>query len=814
MIQIRSIHIEEFRGIRSLDLDLSCRSFAVWGPNGSGKSGVVDAIDFALTGNIARLSGTGTTGISVTKHGPHVHQRDNAGAARVAIGLTDPQNGQQATLERCVKTAAKFTLTPDTPEMHAAVEQAQRHPELILSRREIIKYIVAEAGKRAQEVQALLKLDRLDEVRRLLKSTMTKTSGALTTVQSELDNSEAAMLRHLDIPSLLSDEAVREINTRRVVLGLEPIEGFSIASDILAGVSDDDTTPVFDKAGAGRDLETLVALINDHPSLTEAVATLDAALGELGDGQQAIGSLRYLGLVQSGLDLIEDAICPLCDHEWPDVDRLRAHVQSKLDRLQAVDAAKGQITQAAAAVSSALDQVRELARTAQQHATAMTQTELARLLQTWGEELGTIEAKLSSIEGCFELRDGLRGAPLPHRADLGHRLSDLITSVSAIPDQSAELAARSYLTIGAERWGRVRSARAARTKAAAAHTAAKNCYDIYSNVVDEKLTALYKAVEDEFARFYRQVNADDESSFTASLEPSSGKLDLAVDFYGLGKFPPAAYHSEGHQDGMGVCLYLALVQQLLNENFRLAVLDDVVMSVDADHRRQFCRLLREVFPNVQFIITTHDKVWAQQMQMSGLIDSESQAHFRGWDVDRGPAYDAGGDVWASIASDIEKDDISTAAARLRRFLEEATADIAQKIQGRVPYRPDGDYDFGEFLGAVNGRHGDLLKKASKSANAWGNAKGAERIEQLKAERSGILPDQQSENWAINKLVHYNEWATMSRADFEPVVEVSKRFLAQFRCEKCGGTVYVAGRYGDEDALRCSCGAYNLNMRSK
>lgn len=52
MIQVREIHIEEFRGIRDLTLTLDCRSFVIWGPNGSGKSGVVDAIDFALTGNI------------------------------------------------------------------------------------------------------------------------------------------------------------------------------------------------------------------------------------------------------------------------------------------------------------------------------------------------------------------------------------------------------------------------------------------------------------------------------------------------------------------------------------------------------------------------------------------------------------------------------------------------------------------------------------------------------------------------------------------------------------------------------------------
>jgi len=37
--------IEEFRGIRDLNLDLADKNFGVCGPNGTGKSGVVDAID-------------------------------------------------------------------------------------------------------------------------------------------------------------------------------------------------------------------------------------------------------------------------------------------------------------------------------------------------------------------------------------------------------------------------------------------------------------------------------------------------------------------------------------------------------------------------------------------------------------------------------------------------------------------------------------------------------------------------------------------------------------------------------------------------
>jgi DNA repair exonuclease SbcCD ATPase subunit len=190
MIQLEHLHIEEFRGIRAIDLPLDSKSFVVHGPNGSGKSGVVDAIDFALTGNIGRLVGSGTGGVTLARHGPHVHKRDNPAAAIVALTLKDVESGATAVLTRTIADPSNFTLEPDSPAMRDAVAQAQAHPELTLSRREIIKYVVSKPADRAQEVQALLKLDRLDLFRRLLRSALTKTSSDLSSANSELQTAE------------------------------------------------------------------------------------------------------------------------------------------------------------------------------------------------------------------------------------------------------------------------------------------------------------------------------------------------------------------------------------------------------------------------------------------------------------------------------------------------------------------------------------------------------------------------------------------------------------------------------------------------
>jgi hypothetical protein len=235
VIQLEAIRIQEFRGIRELELRFNRKSFAIWGPNGSGKSGVVDAIDFALTGNVSRLSGSGTGGLSVARHGPHVHKRDDASASEVALTIYDAGSGQRSILTRNVKTANKFLLDPDTPEIRAAVERTQQHPELTLSRREIIKYVVAKSGKRAQEVQALLKLDRVGEIRRLLRTVQTKATGSYTEATSELTHAESAFKRHIDLPKVDMSEVARRINGKRSILGLASFDAVTFDTDLQSG---------------------------------------------------------------------------------------------------------------------------------------------------------------------------------------------------------------------------------------------------------------------------------------------------------------------------------------------------------------------------------------------------------------------------------------------------------------------------------------------------------------------------------------------------------------------------------------------------
>jgi hypothetical protein len=248
--------------------------------------------------------------------------------------------------------------------------------------------------------------------------------------------------------------------------------------------------------------------------------------------------------------------------------------------------------------------------------------------------------------------------------------------------------------------------------------------------MEDELNALYEDVQEDFSTFYRTINEDDEVKFTAKLTPSEGRLDLNVNFYERGLFPPGAYHSEGHQDGMGVCLYLALMKRLFGERFTIALLDDVVMSVDSGHRYQFCKLLKTHFPNTQFVITTHDRLWAEQMRSAGLVTAKTSLAFHSWTVDTGPLVESNVEIWDEIAGALAKGKVEAAAAGLRHHLEYASRHLADHLGARPVFRADGNYELGELLPSVLSRMKELCGKAADAAQSWGNAAAKEAAIEL------------------------------------------------------------------------------------
>lgn len=816
MIQIESIAIREFRGIRDLKLDLRAKNFAVCGPNGTGKSGVVDALEFALTGAVSRLTGEGRGDISLLAHGPHVDKRAAPEKSTVTVELTIPSLGKKVTIVRSVKAPRKPSITPNTPDVLQVLQAVEAHPEVVLSRREIITYVLATPGDRAQEVQALLRLESIEKVRAgLLKiaNTAEREIRPLTTAESDAREN---FLRALGISELAKQKVLDAANEKRTVLGLASLVELTDSTSLRDGL--ETQTPATPqrivKKQASTDLKHLKQLIDElgAEGVTQEVEKVRVELTALLADPATADAVKRESFFRAGAELVTAESCPLCDVTWDPV-ALRAHVAEKIAHMQGI-AKKGKSIDAKLlvlgdrlrAIATSAGVVRGHAKLAEPAIPSDSLEQLVSALNGKASKL-SVQARLTDIPALLDDFAEVSAAALD-------TIGKVETYVAALPEPTKLDAARDWLILAQERLEVLREARRRLKTGRERAERAKKISDTYVKSSDDVLVALYAAVEEDFVRLYRFINRDDEAAFQAKLTPSMGKLGFDVDFYGRGFFPPGAYHSEGHQDGMGLCLYLALMRRVQGDGFRFSVLDDVLMSVDSGHRREVCALLKKEFPNTQFVMTTHDKIWLRHMRTEGLTTAQSAVEFRNWTVDQGPTCWDDRDVWKEIDDALNVDDVRTAAGVLRNYLEFVSGELCHRLRARVEFRGDAQYQLGELLPAAVGQMRILLSKGKDAASSWKQQQVLDDLVARAASFGAIVDASNVERWQINVAIHFNAWENLGKGDFAPVVQSCKKLIEAFYCTVCNEAFRVSPDREAMESVRCGCGQTNINLKKK
>lgn len=816
MIKVESVLIEHFRGVRKLQIPMGTQSLVIKGPNGTGKSGIIDAIEFGLTGTITRLTGVGSSGVSVKSHAPHVDSKDNPEKCRVVLDLLLP-SGTKFSVERTVAHHNRPTITPETPETKSALQFISSHPEFSLSRKEILRFILTEPGQRAKEVQELLKLDSVGRIRASLQTASNTSNREEKAAEAAHAKAKTDLLSHLKLQELTKDALLKSVNERRTLLGLSNLSEITADIKVSDGIGSDskDKKRTISKSDCSTRVTKLRTHLDKPWRETSNVKNQGSeAIVSLESNPEILQSLSQQTFFEQGLLKIVNDNCPLCDKEWDKSD-LRVHLQNKVKKGQQASSVKSAIEKAA---TETIQLVRTNASDFEQLTTIAQLLDLAdveKALKEAASQLRDLEASvLRPIENLANAKNAFEGLQACVANSTKTFLNTLEAEVDKLPDLTAEEGAKQYLILADERLRLFRTARSEheiQKKRAAIATA---ILSHFTSVSEKTLTTLYNQVQKDFARYYQMLNNDDEAGFSAKLSPADGSLNFEVDFYGRGQFPPNAYHSEGHQDGMGLCLYLALSKRLLGDSFSLCLLDDVLMSVDSNHRREVCKLLKTEFQNVQLVITTHDEVWGKQLSLEGVVTGKNLLHFRKWTVADGPVVWDMGEVWTEIEKDLGESKVADASGTLRRYLEFLMAELSFKLRAHVEARPTANYELGDLMPAVAGRIKDLFKRANTAANSWNQRDVVTKVSTLSTDFGTKYAATNAEQWAVNASVHYNEWVNLSPQEFRKVLDAFKNLISTLRCDGCKSWFYVLPTKGQPETIRCECGTANFNLRAK
>ncbi|MGJ3244104.1 MAG: AAA family ATPase [Opitutales bacterium] len=707
---VRQIKFEHFRGLPANDFKLRGKSLVILGTNGKGKSAVVDGIEFVFSGQVARFTGAGTGSIS---HDDAVKNVKTAGDPKVTLALS-PSNGE---ISR--KLSSDATEVTDRQAVKEFYDQHPRVDGFVLRRSKILDFVCDQDADRYQKFVQLLGITKVDHLQR-----------------SFVDAERQA--------KSVADRATSAHQTKLAVFN-DPVSGFAPKSlaQVFAHISATVESFELEKLEKWEDLEVRLPLLKAKrpqanrekiDAITRALVSIETPLvSSSEDDVTTVNELRakIAELASSSADAPRSTIidegrrylathtdethCPLCETQFNQpletvLIRLKERGDALLELRNATSnrqTAVGRVRQYADNVASQLkkDLVHselfdDAAKTELRNARAAA-LRLSRLL---------IRVTRNTFMGDVALPDALLSVSAARTA---LAVSLKAQKAALVPPDSTKLeSAIALVERGIASWKDIEKAEQAIVSSREIlrrTTVAKESFSsARESAIQQVFTHISGTVLDYYKRLHDFGGGEESSECTAlELKPTSraaaGGLRLAIQFLGLADSKdPRAYLSEGHLDSLGLCLFLAAVR-IFNPPGSLLVLDDVLTSIDKDHRRRVGELLYSEFQDFQIILTTHDEHWNELLvssaQARGVQGDWRYIKLEGWTVDTGPVSSVVEASWDFIDEHLTEEHYRNLGGPFRRVIEDFLKRTAAKQELKVKFKSDGSYTGGDFVNA-------------------------------------------------------------------------------------------------------------------
>ena len=303
----------------------------------------------------------------------------------------------------------------------------------------------------------------------------------------------------------------------------------------------------------------------------------------------------------------------------------------------------------------------------------------------------------------------------------------------------------------------------------------------------------------EVQRLWSKLHPGEPIEDVKLYAPEADKaLDVSLKYYGRDQPSPRLTLSEGHRNSLGLSIFLALVR-LRAPAERPVVLDDIISSLDREHRGRVIDLLASDFVDRQVLLFTHDHEWFVQLQALLPGKHWTFCKLQSWD---NPEV---GVRWAGSVTKLEeaREQLGAspeiAASRARASMDEQLQVAAELLELDVPFR--------------RGVHNDHRTGAELLTVLASSAKKCLRT---KSGGDGSAPAEPIEIWkdAAGRLSTVGNLAahggSVSRGDAESLIVACERAIEALRCGVCGEPVWFAKEAGKR--RQCGCGEIGWKLK--
>ena len=597
-MRIKSIELAWFRGAAGpVSLEPNCNSMVVYGENGSGKSSFVDAVEYVLNGGGIEHLKTEYSGSHQVKAIPNTHK---PGGSKTALRFVFKDDS-----ELDVDFNENGSSKSSGAEGIAMGEWEYR--QTVLRQNEVSEFIHDTKGKKYSALLPLFGLHKMEvaaeNLRKLSKSVETEAGLSEKRIKLELvasQREEVFGTQSLDqIVKAVGDlygQYCEESPAKDIQLSLSNEIGSAIENRIK-GYSADNQRHVFLKEVAELNLQGRVDAV--RASSVDLAESLDPQIAE------KLSVLQSASTFVNSFDDTETVDCPACGREIP-VEAFREHVNLESERLQETQKAFNLYK---ARIGDVCDTLRSIKSNFDKPD-----------LKTWRDELGD-----SSITDGFNFLDGKDFNALRDSCsdgDLAAIESNVLPLLcaAALDSKDAPLDVQKLTTDKkllevAQSVIIAEPLKSEITRAGALVALINSLEQRVRFEIRKQSQIAIDNISEDIESMWATLHPDEAiESVHLSLPPGADKaIDVVLKFHGLDQESPRLTLSEGYRNSLGLCIFLAMAKQVVDTE-RPLFLDDVVVSLDRNHRGMIQSLLEKEFSDRQVVIFTHDREWYTELR--------------------------------------------------------------------------------------------------------------------------------------------------------------------------------------------------------
>jgi len=298
--------------------------------------------------------------------------------------------------------------------------------------------------------------------------------------------------------------------------------------------------------------------------------------------------------------------------------------------------------------------------------------------------------------------------------------------------------------------------------------------------------------------YWSEIHPDEPIESIKLYSPEDKSMDISLKFFGKEQPTPRLTLSEGHRNSLGLCVFLAMAS-LDDSEDKPIIMDDIVSSLDREHRASLASLFVKYFSHRQLIILTHDSEWFRELKDRLPENQYKFLKLKPWRMpEEGVCVtDSKGDF--DDARSLLNTDSNCAANRARAIMDYRLAKACENLRLPMVYK-SGDrndhrtcYDFMTRILADS-------KRCLTVVNENGE-KVTERQEEIIADWSEALTLLKS--WG-NRASHSG---SSTKVESGKLIDVCEKACNDFKCPSCEKYLWFLADPSSPTPtkFRCHCG---------